>query len=172
MIDILSYPDFITAAECREIIDAFQGADVRQGYLGRREAPANSISCDTLRHAVSAVSAKVRDYADRDIAVEYAMLSEMHEGDQHRLHADAERLIDDKWEPNHTPQRVWTALLYLNECGVDFTGGELVFPEMRHIAVPKPGLLVASPTTHEYQHYVNPITGGVRYVLAVWMKDA
>jgi len=60
-------------------------------------------------------------------------------GDSHIAHADNERRKRGRWGPNHTPQRDYTGLLYLND---NFTGGELVFPDGDVVIIPKPGLLV------------------------------
>ena len=41
--------------------------------------------------------------------------------------------------------RDYSALAYLN---ADFTGGELVFPDVDVVIIPKPGLLVGFPSNH------------------------
>jgi hypothetical protein len=46
-------------------------------------------------------------------------------GGHHSAHADNRRLEGDVWVPNHTPQRSFSAIIYLNG---DFEGGEIVFP--------------------------------------------
>jgi len=171
---IMIESNFIYDSDCDEIIKAFQnyqGSDIRR-FPQRTEAPAYSIpECNVLQRTIVAVRYAVSDYSGLKLDIEFPLLSEMREGDSHALHADAEKLVDGQWVPNHTPERIWTALVYLNTGdGVDFDGGEIIFPEFDCTIVPKAGLLVASPTTHEYIHEVPIVTNGVRYALPIWLK--
>jgi hypothetical protein len=86
-------------------------------------------------------------------------------GDSHTPHADNERREEGRWVPNHTPQRDYTGLVYLND---DFTGGELVFPSLGIVIAPRPGLLVGFPSNHEFVHAVPKVLSGKRYSLPVW----
>jgi 2OG-Fe(II) oxygenase superfamily len=47
-------------------------------------------------------------------------------------------------------------------------GGELVFPRLGMIIVPKPGLFVAFPSNHNFVHAVPKVLSGKRYSLPVW----
>lgn len=86
-------------------------------------------------------------------------------GDSHIPHADNQREENGRWLPNHTPQRDYTGLVYLND---DFTGGELVFPDRDVVIVPKRGLFVGFPSNHEFVHAVPNVLSGKRYSLPVW----
>ena len=86
-------------------------------------------------------------------------------GDSHIAHADNERKEHGRWVPNHTPQRDYTGIVYLND---DFTGGELVFPDLNVVIAPKPGLLVGFPSDHKFVHAVPKVLSGKRYSLPVW----
>ncbi len=86
-------------------------------------------------------------------------------GDSHIAHADNERREDGRWVPNHTPQRDYTGVAYLND---DFTGGELVFPDLDIAIAPRPGLLVGFPSNHEFVHAVPKVLSGKRYSLPIW----
>jgi hypothetical protein len=86
-------------------------------------------------------------------------------GDSHIPHADNERREGGRWVPNHTPQRDYTALAYLND---DFTGGKLVFPDLGIVIAPRAGLLVGFPSNHEFVHAVPKVRSGKRYSLPVW----
>lgn len=86
-------------------------------------------------------------------------------GDSHIPHADNERLESGGWVPNHTPQRDYTGIAYLNH---DFTGGELVFPDLDITIAPRPGLLVGFPSNHEFVHAVPKLLSGKRYSLPIW----
>jgi len=86
-------------------------------------------------------------------------------GDSHIPHADNQRREHGRWLPNHTPQRDYTALVYLND---NFTGGELVFPDRDVVIIPKPGLFVGFPSNHKFVHAVPNVLSGKRYSLPVW----
>ena len=86
-------------------------------------------------------------------------------GDSHIAHADNERREHGRWVPNHTPQRDYTGVAYLND---DFTGGELVFPDLDTVIAPKPGLFVGFPSNHKFVHAVPKVLSGKRYSLPVW----
>jgi hypothetical protein len=86
-------------------------------------------------------------------------------GDSHIAHADNERREHGRWVANHTPQRDYTGIAYLND---DFTGGELVFPDRDLVIAPKPGLLVGFPSNHKFVHAVPRVLSGKRYSLPLW----
>ena len=100
-----------------------------------------------------------------ELFVESFFVACMSSGDSHIPHADNERREHGRWVPNHTPQRDYTGLAYLND---DFTGGELVFPELDLVITPKPGLLVGFPSNHKFVHAVPKVVSGKRYSLPVW----
>jgi predicted 2-oxoglutarate/Fe(II)-dependent dioxygenase YbiX len=100
---------------------------------------------------------------------EYTVLQANFPGDFHVEHADNERYDDTRgrWLPNHTPNRVFSAGLYLNTAGSHFEGGSLVFTNGQEFA-PATGLLVAFPSDHRFLHSVSPVTAGVRYSILTW----
>ena len=100
-----------------------------------------------------------------ELFVETVVLASLFPGDSHIPHADNEREEDGRWLPNHTPQRDYTALVYLND---NFTGGELVFPDRDVVIIPKPGLFVGFPSNHKFVHAVPNVVSGKRYSLPVW----
>ena len=101
----------------------------------------------------------------RELFVESFFVACISSGDFHIPHADNERREEGQWVPNHTPQRDYTGLVYLND---DFTGGELAFPNLGIVIAPMPGLLVGFPSNHEFVHAVPKVLSGKRYSLPVW----
>jgi predicted 2-oxoglutarate/Fe(II)-dependent dioxygenase YbiX len=101
------------------------------------------------------------------------MLQGNYPGDGHTRHADNRRYdeVNRKWVPNHTPQRIITSGIYLNHCGIDFTGGELVFSVLNKKVPPQPGLLVAYPSDERFEHEVPPVQSGARYSILLWFTD-
>ena len=72
-----------------------------------------------------------------------------------------------EWQFNHTPKRVYTTLIYLNE---DFSGGETTLPIKRLNVKPKKSRLFGFPCTRDYIHGVRPINNGVRIVFTAWYE--
>jgi predicted 2-oxoglutarate/Fe(II)-dependent dioxygenase YbiX len=56
--------------------------------------------------------------------------------------------------------------LCLSQCRLH--GGELVFPDVDVVIIPKAGLLVAFPSNHKFVHAVPKVLSGKRYSLPVW----
>jgi len=100
-----------------------------------------------------------------ELFVESLFVACLSSGESHIAHADNERREHGRWVPNHTPNRDYTGLVYLND---DFTGGELVFPDLDVVIAPKPGLLVGFPSNHKFVHAVPKVLSGKRYSLPVW----
>ena len=105
------------------------------------------------------------DLRTPELFVESVFIACLLPGDSHIPHADNERREHGRWLPNHTPQRDYTVLVYLND---NFTGGELVFPERDVVIIPKPGLFVGFPSNHKFVHAVPNVLSGKRYSLPVW----
>jgi len=100
-----------------------------------------------------------------ELFVESLFVACLLSGDSHIAHADNEQREHGRWVPNHTPNRDYTGIAYLND---NFTGGELVFPHLDVAIAPKPGLLVAFPSNHRFVHAVPKVLSGKRYSLPVW----
>ena len=105
------------------------------------------------------------DLRTPELFVESVLLACLWPGDSHIPHADNSRREHGRWLPNHTPQRDYTALVYLND---NFTGGELVFPDRDVVIIPKSGLFVGFPSNHKFVHAVPNVLSGKRYSLPVW----
>ncbi len=105
------------------------------------------------------------DLRTPELFVESVFLACLWPGDSHIPHADNSRREHGRWLPNHTPQRDYTALVYLND---NFTGGELVFPDRDVVIIPKSGLFVGFPSNHKFVHAVPNVLSGKRYSLPVW----
>ncbi len=148
----------------------------------RTEVPARLISKHGLFREVELLG-QIRKRCQAEIEANFAlkhpiypefmMLQGNYPGDGHTRHADNRRYdqTNHKWVPNHTPQRVITAGIYLNHCGIDFTGGELVFPALDKTFPARPGLLIAYPSDERFEHEVPPVQSGARYSILLWFTD-
>ena len=71
----------------------------------------------------------------------------------------------NEWQPNHTPTRIYTALVYLTE---GFEGGETTMP-LRDLDIkPKTGLVFGFPCSRDYIHGIRKNSGGVRVAFTAW----
>lgn len=156
----------ISQEECAEIIGHFHRAPDLRRTPNRVEKNGVRGALDRVR-ALALEEMKVYS-ACPDLMHETTIMTAMWDGDYHGLHADAERNVDGKWVPNHTPQRNCTAMVYLNTSGVDYTGGEINFPELAQEVAPAAGLMVGFFTSHAFAHEVRPVTGGTRYSISMW----
>ena len=89
-------------------------------------------------------------------------------GGRYGAHADGGRWVKQEdgtitW--HRSLDRDISVLLYLNDA---FTGGALRFPKLNFSLQPRPGLLVAFPSTGQYLHGALPTESGVRYALVSW----
>jgi hypothetical protein len=109
---------------------------------------------------------KIEGYlSTAELFVESFFIACLLPGNSHIAHADIERREHGRWVPNHTPQRDYTGIAYLND---DFMGGELAFPDLNIVIAPRPGLLVGFPSNHEFVHAVPKGLSGKRFSLPVW----
>ena len=161
-------PSFESRRACIAIVDAARLAPPVRDTPTLREVAAEQL----MRPSVSRIHNAVAQTLDgAQCTVDYAAVTEMRVGGSHPPHADAvRRAPGGGWEPNHTPRRIRTALLYLNSNPEEFAGGELVFRRSGVTIVPRAGTLVIAPTTGSYEHEVLEVTRGVRWLLAVWFR--
>jgi 2-oxoglutarate-Fe(II)-dependent oxygenase superfamily protein len=172
---ILILEDILSFKECTFLIDLYDRYSERS--LQRDSSGRLLLHYYTLRDADSESASRVYDVILRckekieaglrtpELFVDSVFLACLWPGDSHIPHADNERQEDGRWLPNHTPQRDYTGLVYLND---SFTGGELVFPDRNIVIVPKPGLFVGFPSNHKFVHAVPNVLSGKRYSLPVW----
>jgi len=92
-------------------------------------------------------------------------ITEYKKTDFFKLHSDA---LTAEQRKSLGSQRLWTALLYLND---DFVGGETVFPNINQIYIPKSGTLLCWKNINsvyepekKVEHLSKTIIDGTKYV--------
>jgi len=150
--------DVLSEAICQRLIalHARQGDNV---YRSQGSAIFCHVVADCERRAT-------RLFPKESLVCETALLARLGVGGRHVKHADNCRL-DGK--PNHTPNRVVTAIYYLNS---DCEGGEIAFENFNLTIKPQRGLLLMFPSDLEHRHEVLPVKAGTRYTAAIWFKRA
>ena len=174
--------DFVPPGDCARIVSALRATPATSRYNGPRrlELPARQllVSDPAVYRLVSAVRRRIRDsvracYSEpNELFADFTVLTEMRAGDRHVRHADSERRTGDSWEPNHTPQRTYTGIVYLTSANADFRGGTITFTALGRPIEPKAGLLVVFRCDRRYEHEVAPVLEGSRVALSCWFTGS
>jgi hypothetical protein len=183
---VLNLSAFVSPAWCQDLIGAFSSTLPSSCYGVRRlpfrtEIDARLLSTigqSQLTNGLREVRRRTRDLLHEfyipcgELFVDYTLLTEMRIGDAHPAHADSESPSPDGgWIPNHTPWRHSVGMLYLNTNGLDYKGGELLFPTLGLRILPEAAQLVGFTSGRQHWHEVTPVTNGVRYSLSMWMTE-
>ncbi len=170
-------PNVLKPAACDYLIELYEANKAKgsqRSYSGAQVVhywdllgPGRQCMRDMAQHALTwarTLGATVDGFPT--LYIESCFVAKLSVGEEHELHIDNVKL--DGVTPNHTPQRAWSSLFYLNG---DFEGGELCFP-MRVPPVrvkPTRGMFVLFPSGgRDMAHEVKPVTAGARYSTAVW----
>ena len=85
------------------------------------------------------------------------------EGGENPMHSDSTKLDGSPWRDDGIPEELeYSALLYLNNYGEDFQGGEVYFKLQDVLIEPKMGQLLFFKGDVEHIHEVRKVTGGFR----------
>jgi len=195
--DLQVVEGFADPETCRELVLLHQrfgsleaGRD--NGYFlpdALQHAPA---AFDLARRLVNRIQALIRTCYRKQVGCDLALVCGIVPGFSHTLHADNARVVcprhgedaarlrrarceceDVRVLPNHTPWREYTGLVYF---GGGHAGGAIVFGDGPNVygnayraeIMPRPGLLVLSPSNELYFHHTTPVTSGVRYSMSSW----
>jgi len=73
-------------------------------------------------------------------------------------------------EPNYTPRRTWSSIIYLNS---GFTGGQFYFVGngTLDLITPKPGLMIGIGAGPDYFHGVTQVESGRRFTINMWFSN-
>ena len=180
---------FLSPTLCRDLIAGFQKISDTytraDDYVRRWEHRTSICGIAIKRAGIEGVSDQITEIRQRAADalcgfygvteathIDFTLATEMRVGDCHPAHADNESCNDDGvWTPNHTSYHHSTALLYLNNSGIDYEGGVLRFPTFEHEIIPQAGMLVGFRCDRTYQHEVTPTQSGRRYAISIWVTQ-
>lgn len=152
--------DFLNDEECQELINYLE--DVEPGWGNSTELRKMSFNpeSDKIKELVLKCLNKVKEYYGNNLFIAEYLLSYYSSGYSMNVHTDLE---DGK---DHFEVSVVT---YLNN---DFTGGDIVFPELGFRYSPKKGdiAIFLSKPKHNI-HGVEVVKSGKRYVMPIWITD-
>jgi predicted 2-oxoglutarate/Fe(II)-dependent dioxygenase YbiX len=123
-------------------------------------------ACDILNMFVDIYGRQIASFYDVDFEwYERPQILRYPPGGLYNGHADSEHmnLVTKQW--HRSLDRDFSVLLYLND---DYEGGELELVNQKFKIKPKPGMLLAFPSDHNYMHAALPTTSGIRYVIVSW----
>ena len=113
---------------------------------------------------VEALSEVEKSFGE-DICLVNAFYNVMVEGAEHSLHCDNVNLDGSPLEEGVDEPNKWSAVLYLNDCEVDYSGGEIRFPNQEITIKPETGTFVYFKTDVEHPHEVLKVLSGERKCL-------
>lgn len=186
--------NFLSAEECLEIstyLDKLSQPNQKEGYLvalgyqTSNEAsrismdnPVLPLNDDNENNYVSLLITKhilkikndMEDFFDQKISLVNCNYVQMLKGAANTLHADMAHLDG---RPYHDGEELeYSALIYLNEFDIDYTGGEITFPLQKITIGPKTGMAVFFRGDIEHAHQVLRIKSGNRKnIVLFFAKD-
>lgn len=123
--------------------------------------PEDDESIWAISEAFLRLKSKVEEFFGQEMSFTNRMYSGMPAGTRNPMHYDNHSLYD-KTPNNDDEESEWSGLVYLNTCGVDYTGGEIVFPDQDLTISPKAGMIVFFEGSLEFPHEVVEVTSGYR----------
>jgi hypothetical protein len=91
-------------------------------------------------------------------------------GAKNGLHSDMYMLDGSSWNDGsgREDELEYSALLYLSDYDIDFTGGKITFPKQNLTIYPEKGMLVFFRGDLDHPHEVEEIVGGNRYAIVTF----
>lgn len=110
-----------------------------------------------------AVRSTLEEHFGVDMDLVNCSYQELSEGGSNPLHSDSTKLDGTPWRDDGVEEELeFSALIYLNDWGTDYTGGEIEFPLQNVVIKPKAGQLVLFRGDIDHIHEVKIVTSGVR----------
>ena len=97
-------------------------------------------------------------------------LVKLTEGASNGLHSDMYKLDGSEWDDGTERQDElkYSALIYMSDYGLDFTGGKIYFPQQDLEVRPEKGMLIFFKGDLEHTHEVTEVLSGERYALVMF----
>lgn len=149
----LGYPTSAVAASVGKTIRAINGYENTPGE-------ATVLKLETLYGSIQTALENFYGVEMDLVNCNYQILTP---GAENPLHSDSTKLDGSPWRDDGIPEELeYSALLYLNTYGVDYSGGEIYFPNQDVLIQPKKGQLVFFKGDVEHIHEVRKVESGIR----------
>ena len=120
---------------------------------------------------INRVAEQINSFYGVDVVPINPMLAEISEGGKNDgLHCDSVQLDGTPWDDGNTllEDLEFSALVYLNSSGVDYSGGRIYFPNQKLDIMPKTGQMIFFRGDIDHPHGVSEVTSGKRYALVLF----
>lgn len=159
----LGYPNSLVASRISESNPAI-------GYTGD---PQNDLAIDLVTKALVSIRKSMEQHYGFEMDLVNASYTEFYTGPGIDMHSDSTKLDGSTFRDDGVPEELeMSAVLYLNTCGVDFTGGEIEFPNQGLTYSPIKGSLIHFRGDLDHKHMIHDITSGVRAALIMFLGRA
>jgi hypothetical protein len=141
--------------------------DGRPVLDGKESHPGLALFTQTINR----VAEEINKFYDVDVVPLNPMLAEISEGGHNQgLHCDSVQLDGTPWNDGNTmlDDLEFSALVYLNTSGIDYTGGTIFFPNQDVELMPKVGQMIFFRGDVDHPHEVSEVTSGKRYALILF----
>jgi hypothetical protein len=153
------FPDYM-----RVLQDVYDGKSI---FISKDTYKAGLLYTNTINR----VAKEINKFYDVDVVPINPQMAEISEGGKNDgLHCDSVQLDGTPWDDGNAmlEDLEFSALVYLNSSGVDYTGGEIYFPNQDMTIVPKIGQMIFFRGDIDHPHGVSEVTSGKRYALVLF----
>ena len=159
MVNALGYPSSLAASKINAETGVYPGVDDEINF--------------ELGALYDDIKKQIADHVGVPVDLCQSSYQVMLEGAFNGLHADAVKLDGTPIQPDGTPDELeFSGLLYLNNYGEDFEGGEVEWPEFNLLYKPKAGDLVLFHGDVEHRHEVKKVLSGQRKnIVFFWARE-
>lgn len=120
---------------------------------------------------INRVAEEINKFYEVEVVAINPMLAEISEGGKNDgLHCDSVKLDGSPWDDGNTmlEDLEFSALVYLNNCGQDYEGGKISFPNQELEIAPRTGQMIFFRGDIDHPHGVSEVTSGKRYALVLF----
>jgi hypothetical protein len=119
-----------------------------------------------LTEGVLAVKKDMEKFFGLEMSMTNCNYMYMRAGAVNELHSDT---TDLDGNPYHEEEETeYSALIYLNDSGVDFEGGDIYFPLQEKVISPKRGMVIFFKGDQHHPHGITEVTSGERRVVVLF----
>jgi Rps23 Pro-64 3,4-dihydroxylase Tpa1-like proline 4-hydroxylase len=119
-----------------------------------------------VTEAILSVKAEMEKFFGLELSMTNCNYAAMLPGGFNPMHSDDSQLDGTPYHENEETE--YSALIYLNESGVDYEGGDILFPLQETVIAPKRGMVVFFKGDYHHPHEVTVVTSGERKALVLF----
>lgn len=148
----------------RVLRDIYDGKSI---FISKNTYEAGLLYTNTINR----VAKEINKFYDVDVVPINPQMAEISEGGKNDgLHCDSVQLDGTPWDDGNTmlEDLEFSALVYLNSSEIDYTGGDISFPNQSMTITPKTGQMIFFKGDIDHPHGVSEVTSGKRYALVLF----